>query len=287
MNLRTRPAAAVLLAAAVLPALAACSGSSAAPDSAPDSASGTGSQSTAQTGQITVFAAASLTDVMKTLTEKYRQENPGIQFTLSYAASSVLVQQLTAGASADVLVTADEASIASIPKDTILAPETTIIASNEIVLAVAPGNPGKIGSLQDAAKDSKIAVCAPAVPCGRAAQRVLDAAKLSLSGASQENDVSAVRTKVATGQVDAGFVYSTDAKATAGQGVTSVKLDDPSPNKYPLAVTKASAKKPEVQSFKSWLAGQEAAGILAAAGFGPGAAGNAGNTSASNTPAGK
>ncbi|GAA1048376.1 molybdate ABC transporter substrate-binding protein [Arthrobacter russicus] len=277
--LRARPAAAFVLAAAVLPALAACGGSAAAPSDA-NSSPGTASGAT---GQITVFAAASLTDVMKTLTEKYRQENPGIQFTLSYAASSALVQQLTAGAAADVLVTADEASIASIPQDTILAPGTTIIASNEIVLAIAPGNPGKISTLEDATKDSKIAVCAPAVPCGRAAQRVLDAAKLTLSGASQENDVSAVRTKVSTGQVDAGFVYSTDAKATAGQGVTSVKLDDPSPNKYPLAITKAAADKPEVLGFKTWLAGQEAAGILAAAGFGPGAAGN----SASASPSGK
>lgn len=275
MKLRPRSAAAALLTAAVLPAVAACGAGS-----TPSDAGRRASPSSGATGQITVFAAASLTDVMKTLTEKYRQENPGVQFTLSYAASSALVQQLTAGAPADVLVTADEASIASIPPDTILAPGSTIIASNEIVLAIAPGNPGKINSLQDAVKDSKIAVCAPAVPCGRAAQRVLDAAELSLSGASQENDVSAVRTKVATGQVDAGFVYSTDAKATAGQGVTSVQLEDPAPNKYPMVITKAAADKPEVLGFKTWLAGQEAVGILAAAGFGPGA-------SASASPAGK
>ena len=67
--LRARPAAAFVLAAAVLPAIAACGGSAAAPgdaNSSPGTASGA-------TGQITVFAAASLTDVMKTLTDKYRQ----------------------------------------------------------------------------------------------------------------------------------------------------------------------------------------------------------------------
>ncbi|ABY22426.1 molybdate ABC transporter, periplasmic molybdate-binding protein [Renibacterium salmoninarum ATCC 33209] len=272
MTYRARTATVGLIAAVAIPALAACS----AP--APAGSSQASGSSAAATGQITVFAAASLTDVMKTLTDKYHQETPGVQFTLSYAASSQLVPQLTSGASADVLVTADEASIAAIPQNTILAPGTTIIASNEIALAVAPGNPGKIGSLEDASKDSKIAVCAPAVPCGRAAQRVLDAAKLSLNGPSQENAVRAVLTKASAGQVDAGFVYSTDVKAAASQGLTSVKLNDPSPNKYPMALTTAAAKKPEVLGFKTWLAGPEAAGILADAGFGPGSASTASGT---------
>lgn len=236
------------------------------------SACGSGSASSDKSGEVTVFAAASLTEVMKTLTDSYHQQNSGTNFTLSFAASSQLVQQLSSGAKADVLVTADEASIASLAtkaSDPILASGTTIIASNKITLAIAPGNPGKISSLQDAAASSKIAVCAPSVPCGRAAQRVLDAAKLSLKQPSQENDVKAVLTKVSTGQVDAGFVYSTDAKAATGQGVSSVELNDLKPNKYPLALTVAGASNAAAKAFRDWLAGSAAAEILAQAGFGP------------------
>lgn len=241
-----------------------------------------------KSGEVTVFAAASLTEVMKTLTDKYHQQNSGTNFTLSYAASSQLVQQLSSGAKADVLVTADEASIASIANktsDPILSGGTTIIASNKITLAIAPGNPGKISSLQDAAASSKIAVCAPSVPCGRAAQRVLDAAKLSLKQPSQENDVKAVLTKVSTGQVDAGFVYSTDAKAAASQGVSSVELNDLKPNKYPLALTVAGENNQAAKAFRDWLAGSEAAQILAQAGFGPAPAASAMASQSSSPPA--
>ncbi|NYE96720.1 molybdate transport system substrate-binding protein [Psychromicrobium silvestre] len=257
-------------AALLLSGLVACSGANSATSGSPTAGSQSGS---AQQAQVTVFAAASLTEVMKTLTDKYHQEHPEVDFTLSYAASSQLVQQLSAGAKADVLVTADEASIAGLQaktSDPVLASGSTIIASNKIVLALAPGNPGKISSLQDAAASDKIAVCAPEVPCGRAAKRVLDAAGLSLKSPSQENDVKAVLTKVYTGQVDAGFVYSTDAKSAANQGVSSIALNDTSPNKYPVALTVEGAKSPGVLAFRNWLAGSEAAGILAAAGFGPG-----------------
>ncbi|WP_052663502.1 molybdate ABC transporter substrate-binding protein [Psychromicrobium lacuslunae] len=240
----------------------------------------------AKSGEVTVFAAASLTEVMKTLTDTYHQQNSGTNFTLSYAASSQLVQQLSSGAKADILVTADEASIASIATKTsepILSGGTTIIASNKITLAIAPGNPGKISSLQDAAASSKVAVCAPSVPCGRAAQRVLDAAKLSLKQPSQENDVKAVLTKVSTGQVDAGFVYSTDAKAAASQGVSSVELNDLKPNKYPLALTVAGANNAAAKAFRDWLAGSEAAQILAQAGFGPASASTVSSTSSTSS----
>lgn len=252
------------------------------------SACGSGSASSDKSGEVTVFAAASLTEVMKTLTDSYHQQNSGTNFTLSFAASSQLVQQLSSGAKADVLVTADEASIASIANktsDPILSGGTTIIASNKITLAIAPGNPGKISSLQDAAASSKIAVCAPSVPCGRAAQRVLDAAKLSLKQPSQENDVKAVLTKVSTGQVDAGFVYSTDAKAAASQGVSSVELNDLKPNKYPLALTVAGENNQAAKAFRDWLAGSEAAQILAQAGFGPAPAASAMASQSSSPPA--
>jgi len=222
---------------------------------------------------ITIFAASSLTDVMKQLTDSYTQAHPGQVLKVNYGSSAQLVQQLNTGASTDLLITADQQSISTITDSQSLAPDIAIIATNEIVLAIAPGNPGKISTLSDVARQRKIALCAASVPCGRAAQRVLDAAQLTLSGASEEDNVRAVLTKVSSGQVDAGFVYSTDVKADRGQGVTELPLNDPSPNKYPLVLTTAGAKKPPVIAFHDWLMGPSAQAILKAAGFGPGQGG--------------
>ncbi|HEV7168194.1 MAG TPA: molybdate ABC transporter substrate-binding protein [Micrococcaceae bacterium] len=219
---------------------------------------------------ITIFAASSLTDVMKQLTDAYTQSHPGQEFKVNFGSSAQLVQQLNAGASTDLLITADQQSISTITNSQSLAPDIAIIASNEIVLAIAPGNPGMISSLSDVAQHRKIALCAASVPCGRAAHRILDAAHLTLSGASEEDNVRAVLTKVSSGQVDAGFVYSTDVQAAQGQGVTELPLKDPSPNKYPLVLTTAGAKKPPVIAFHDWLAGSSGQAILKAAGFGPG-----------------
>jgi molybdate transport system substrate-binding protein len=222
---------------------------------------------------ITIFAASSLTDVMKQLTAAYAQDHPGQEFKVNYGSSAQLVQQLNSGASTDLLVTADQQSISSVTDSQSLAPDISIIASNEIVLAIAPGNPGHVASLPDVAQHRKIALCAASVPCGRAAHRILDAAHLTLSGASEEDNVRAVLTKVSSGQVDAGFVYSTDVKAAQSQGVTELALKDPDPNKYPLVLTTAGAKKPPVLSFHDWLTGPQGQAILKAAGFGPGQGG--------------
>lgn len=256
--------------------LAACG--QAAPDSganAPHSSSGNANQS------VTIFAAASLTDVMKTLTAQYSQSHPGVSFNVNYGASSTLVQQLSSGAKADLIVTADESSLNPIRTGNLLAPGISIVASNDIVLALAPNNPGHISSLAEVARSSRVAVCAPAVPCGKAAKRVLDAQNLSLNGPSQEPDVSAVKTKVSTGQVDAGFIYATDAKATEKQGVTVIRVNDPQPNKYPAALTTNGANHGSAVEFKQWLSSSEAVAILKAAGFGPGETSSANPTSGS------
>jgi molybdate transport system substrate-binding protein len=257
-RVRTRAARAAVVLAALLTAVLALAGCSTTNN---------------EDRSITVFAASSLTDVMKQLTAAYTQAHPGQEFKVNYGSSAQLVQQLNAGASTDLLITADQQSISTITDSQSLAPDIAIIASNEIVLAVAPGNPGKISTLSDAAQHRKIAVCAASVPCGRAAQRVLDASHLVLSGASEEDNVRAVLTKVSSGQVDAGFVYSTDAQAARGQGVTELPLKDPSPNKYPLVLTTAGAKKPPVIEFHDWLTGPSGQAILKAAGFGPGQGG--------------
>lgn len=220
-------------------------------------------------GTVTVFAASSLTDVMEKLTNSYAETHPGTQFAVNYGSSTQLVQQLKSGARPGVLVTADRAAMEALAGTGLLAGKTDVIATNDITIALAPGNPASIDSLSDLGRDGiTVARCAPGVPCGRAAERVLEAAGLQLEQPASEDSVRSVLTKVSTGQVDAGLVYTTDALAARGQGVTSIRLKNVEPNEYPAALTTYGADDAEAIDFQHWLAGAHAGRILREAGFG-------------------
>lgn len=220
-------------------------------------------------GTVTVFAASSLTDVMEKLTKTYAGAQPGTQFAVNYGSSTQLVQQLKSGARPGVLVTADRAAMDALAGTGLLAGTTDVIATNDITIALAPGNPANIDSLSDLGRaGTTVARCAPGVPCGRAAERVLDAAGLQLEQPASEDSVRSVLTKVATGQVDAGLVYTTDALAAREQGVTSIPLKNVEPNEYPAALTAYGADDQDAVDFQQWLTGAHAGRILREAGFG-------------------
>lgn len=215
---------------------------------------------------VVVFAASSLTDVMGELTAAYSAQRPGTRFTLNSGSSAQLVQQINSGEPADILITADEQAVGSLADRELFEPETRILATNALVLALAPGNPAGIAALQDLEAGTAVALCAAGVPCGRSARAVLASAGIELAAVTEEDNVRAVLTKVSAGQVDAGFVYRTDALAAAGQGVTALELPGTAPNRYPL-LTARDAGAP-ARGFAAWLEGAEAAEILRGAGFG-------------------
>ncbi|MFJ7748393.1 molybdate ABC transporter substrate-binding protein [Arthrobacter sp. NPDC097144] len=218
------------------------------------------------TSDITVFAAASLTDVIGTLNEAY---DGGGRLRINLGSSAQLSGQLLAGAPADVVITADMESLDAARGDGLIAAEH-VVAGNVTVLALAPGNPGQVASLADLASPGvQAAVCADSVPCGRAAGRVLDSAGVALSGESREDSVRSVLTKVATGQADAGLVYQTDALSAANPGVTYLEVSDPDPNQYPAALTAEGADHEAAVRFYEWLTGEDAARIFREAGFRP------------------
>ncbi|MCQ1954817.1 molybdate ABC transporter substrate-binding protein [Arthrobacter sp. zg-Y238] len=227
------------------------------------SADTTGAADRSGTG-ITVFAASSLTDVVEQLNAAY---DGGGRLRVNIGSSSQLVAQLQSGAEADVVITADLEALEPLRNGL---DRETVLASNNLVLALAADNPAGIRVLRDVAGDGvRAALCAPSVPCGRATSRVLEAAGVAVPAPSLEDSVRSVLTKVTSGQADAGFVYRTDALAAAGSGVTYLPLEDPAPNRYPAGLTAEGAGNPDAAAFYEWLIGPEAAGILAEAGFGP------------------
>lgn len=224
------------------------------------------------TGQVQVFAAASLNSAGAELEKTFEEENPGVDVSFNYAGSSLLVQQMEQGAAPDLLITADTATMdgatAAVP-DLADAPVQTL-ATNRLVLVTATGNPADIHSVQDLGRqDVTVALCAAEVPCGNLAQQELDQQGVQLTGATEEQNVSEVATKVATGAVDAGFIYSTDSAALqTSQDVTEIALPDLESNVYPLAVTASGQQNEAASAFSRWLSEEEAQRILADFGFG-------------------
>lgn len=261
-----RAAAAAAVGAATLLVLSGC----ASDPTADPAASPAGSPSAeAITGTLTVFAAASLTDVFEELASDFEARHPEVEVVLSFGGSSGLAQQIVEGAPADVFASANEATMATVD-DAGLATEPVAFASNTLQLIVPAGNPGSVTGLDDLARDDLVvALCDPAVPCGAAASTLLDLQNVTAIPDTLEQDVKAVATKVALGEVDAGLVYVTDARA-AGTTVESVATRgaDEVRNEYLISSIDDG---PNPAAATAWLAFLDEPGsreILTHAGFG-------------------
>ena len=223
------------------------------------------------TGDITVLAAASLTDAFKELGGAFESANAGAKVTFSFAASSALATQINQGAPADVFASADTANMDKLTASSgagTAAPPVTF-ATNKLQIIVGKGNPKGITSVADLAKSGVIYVtAAPEVPIGGYAKQVLEKAKVTLTPKSLEADVKAVVNKVTLGEADAGIVYSTDVKAAGdkAQGVT-ISDDLNVIANYPIAVTKATKNSSAATAFVGFVAGTSGQTILAKYGF--------------------
>lgn len=220
-------------------------------------------------GELTVLAAASLHGVFEDLAEVFTEQHPGTEVTFSFAGSSDLVAQLDAGAPADVLATADEATMARAVEAGTVAGEPQVFAHNVLTLVVPSGNPADVTGLDDSLDGAALVVCAPQVPCGAAATTLAQLSGVTLAPVSEEGSVTDVLGKVTSGQADAGLVYRTDA-AGAGDAVETIAVAraDEAVNSYPIAVT-ADAAEPELAA--AWVKvvlGPEGRQSLEDAGFG-------------------
>ncbi|MBC3986553.1 molybdate ABC transporter substrate-binding protein [Streptomyces sp. AC536] len=251
---RRRIAAAALCLAALL-TVAGCG-------SGDESAGGGGEGRT----QLTVLAAASLTDVFAKVGDAYEKEHPDVRVRFSFAGSQDLAAQVRQGAPADALVTADLPTMRGLRGET--GPMTTI-ARNRLVIAVGEGNPHRVRGLRDLSDaDLKVVLAAPEVPVGRYSQAVLDGQRVSVKPVSQEPSVRAVLSKVTLGEADAGIVYVTDA-ATAKGSVDTVTIPDAQNAiaTYPAAPLTSSRHDAQATSFVRWLTSPTAQKVLRAAGF--------------------
>ncbi|GAA5111762.1 molybdate ABC transporter substrate-binding protein [Haloechinothrix salitolerans] len=213
---------------------------------------------------LTVFAAASLTDVFTTLEQRFEDEHPDVDVRVHFAGSSRLAQQLAEGASADVFASADEDVMRDVAGEGLLTGEPTPFATNTLTIAVEPGNPLGIRGLADLAREDVTAVvCQPQVPCGSAARELAAAHDVEPRFASEEPDVTAVLGKVRAGEADAGLVYVTDVRDEAVDEVAIDGAED-AVNTYPIATL---TEAPLAAEFQRFVLGA-GSGVLRDAGFG-------------------
>jgi molybdate transport system substrate-binding protein len=255
----------VLPVTAVL-ALSACAGSS---DAAAGSSSAASSSSGDLTGTLTVFAAASLTEVFGGLGDQLKKQNPRLDVHFNFAGSSALATQLTQGAPADVFASANAKQMSLVTAAGLQAADPTIFTENVLEIAVPKGNPGKVTGLADFADpDLTLAVCAPDVPCGAAAQAVFADAGIAAEPDTQEEDVKAALTKVQLGEVDAALVYATDVRA-AGSDVEGIPFPEAEKeiNSYPICTLEAASNPVAAKAFMDLVLSGEGQKALADAGF--------------------
>jgi len=220
-------------------------------------------------GDLTVFAAASLTDVFTTIGRDFEAATPGVRVTFNFAGSSALATQIDQGAPADVLASAAPEPMRTVTDAGNADGSPTVFARNQLVIAVPEGNPRGVTGLADlTAPGMKVALCAAQVPCGTAARSVLDAAGVHLTPVTLEQDVRSALAKVRLGEVDAALVYRTDVRAADAE-VDGVGFPESSGavNDYPIVVLRNAPNPTAARAFVAYVATGPGRAALAAAGF--------------------
>jgi molybdate transport system substrate-binding protein len=264
-----QPALGVVAVAGLLTAAACGSASDATGSGGSSSPVASRSSSSPLTGEITVFAAASLKKPFAEIGAGFEKTHPGTKVTFNFAGSSDLVSQIQQGAPADVFASADTRNMDKVTGDSLTRGTPENFASNTLEIAVPPGNPAKIATLQDLGRPGvTVVLCAPAVPCGSAAAKVEAAAKVDLKPVSEEQSVTDVLGKVVAGEADAGLVYVTDVKAAAGK-VTGVRFPESraAVNTYPIALLDDAPNPVLAEAFVEAVVHEPGQAILARAGF--------------------
>lgn len=202
-------------AAALLAALAFALAACAPPTS-------TTSAQDADAATLNVLAASSTRVINDELTQRAGQLAPPVNLNFENGGSSDLVSKLREGAPADLLLTASKKTMDKAVQDgTVAAPE--VLATNVMVMVVPKGNPARIHSVEDLPHSRHFVLCDPQVPCGDISSQIIDDTRLEVHPSSQERQVADVLGKVASGEADAGWVYSTDA-AAAGDDVEVIDI---------------------------------------------------------------
>ena len=224
-----------------------------------------------QAAEMTVSAAASLTNAFNEIKGMFEKKHAGLKVNTNYAASNPLLKQIQEGAPVDVFASADQATMDKAVAAKVVEPATRKdFALNDLVLIVPAGSK-KPAKLEDLKALKRIAIGNPdSMPVGRYTKDSLTNAKLWEAVQPQlimGNSVRQVLDYVARGEVDAGFVYRTDAKQLADKVDVVMIVEGHDPVSYPIAVVTTGKDAKMGQEFLNFVLSAEGQAVLAKYGF--------------------
>lgn len=230
----------------------------------------------AAAADLTVSAAASLTQAFQVLGPQFEAANPGTRVLFNFGASGGLLQQIAKGAPVDVFASADQETMDQAQTlKLVLAQERRNFVANTLVVVVPDGSkltPNALGDLTQQAY-KRIAIGLPAsVPVGRYTKAVLEQAGLWPAIESKMIGAHNVRQAldyVARGEVDAGFVYATDAALMPAKVKVALSVQTPARILYPIAPIAGAANGAAARKFVAFVQSPQAQAELARFGFGP------------------
>ena len=270
----------------ILTALFGCGQASQTADGAQDTQS-------AQMTELTVFAAASMTETLNQIAEDYKTVDPNVSLTFNFASSGDLLSQIREGADCDVFISAapkqmnaldgslkDDADKNPDGLDELLDGTRIDLLENKVVLAVPEGNPKGIESFdkladQLGAGEVFLAIGNSDVPVGQYTRKIfahygLDGQSLADAGVlTYGSNVKEVTTQVSEGAVDCGIIYATDAYSAGLESVDEATADMCGQVIYPAAVLRNSAHPDEAKAFLDYLTGEDAGRVFESVGFTP------------------
>lgn len=221
-------------------------------------------------GDVNLFIAASMKDVINELSESYTKHHPGVKFLKNYGASGALAKQVENGAPSDVFISANEKWMDYL-KDKKLV-ETSSISTFAYNTLVFAGTPGKASSMQDLLKLERIAIGSPkSVPAGEYATEAIKKSGLDKQLEKKlvmAKDVRECLMYAEKGEVDGAFVYKTDALLAKQAKILFTVPQELHPRvTYPMALTVVGAKNKEAVAFLAYLNSENARTVLAKYGF--------------------
>ena len=247
----------------------------------------------AQTTELTVFAAASMTETLNRIAEDYKTVEPNVSLTFNFASSGDLLSQIKEGADCDVFISAapkqmnaldgslkDDADKNPDGLDELLEGTRIDLLENKVVLAVPEGNPKNIDSFDKLADrlgagEVFLAIGNSDVPVGQYTRKIfahygLDEQSLADAGVlTYGSNVKEVTTQVIEGAVDCGIIYATDAYSAGLESVDEATADMCGQVIYPAAVLRNSAHPDEAKTFLDYLTGEDAGRVFESVGFTP------------------
>lgn len=229
---------------------------------------------TAYAGEITVSAAASLTNVFTELKEVFMDENPDVVIYINFASSNHLLKQIEEGAPVDIFASADQRTMDEAEASQVIFENTRKnFALNTLVLIVPSGSSSMpvIPNDLTANRFEKIAIGnIKSVPMGRYTKECLDSEKIWKALEDRfiyGEHARQVLDYVVRGEVDAGFVYATDAASQKSKVKIAFTMQGHQAILYPIALLENSKNKEDAQDFLDFIFSDEGKNILIKYGF--------------------